>query len=167
MSSIGTYCTLGVLTIAAIDDVKSRKVHNVLLGILAAISVGIITWAYGTPGIQTGVLGFFAGFALYFPLAWMGVVGGGDLKLLAVAGLSAGAMQTLLIGLVALAWGTVLGIIQVALKGELKVLLKNIGGMVKLSPPEPAKLHKIPFAAALWLAGLTVWGITRTGGGLL
>jgi Flp pilus assembly protein protease CpaA len=166
LTSVGAYCSLGVLAIATIDDIKTRRVHNILLAGLALLSIAVILVSEGWPGLEKGFIGSLAGFALYFPLAWMGVVGGGDLKLMAVVGLSAGAIDTLVIGLIALVWGAALGVIQVLLNKDLKSLLQNVGSLARGKSPEEKKLHKIPFAAAIFLAALTEWTMTRAGGWL-
>lgn len=166
MTDVGAYCSLGVLAIAAIDDVKTRRVHNVLLAGLALLSASVVLLTSGWPGLEKGLLGALSGFLLYFPLAWMSIVGGGDLKLMAVLGISAGSVDTLIIGLFALVWGTVLGLIQVLMQHDLKSLLNNVGHLIQGKSPEKKKLHKIPFAAAILLAALTEWTLSKTGGWL-
>jgi prepilin peptidase CpaA len=166
MSSVGTICSFGVLAVAAIDDIRTRRVHNPLLIALALISIAVIFYFEGWPGVEKGLIGFVAGFAFYFPLAWMRVIGGGDLKLMAVLGLSVGAMDVLIIGILALVWGAILGVFQVLLKRDFKQLMNNIGSLARGQSPDQKKLHKIPFAAAMLLAALTEWTLTRTGGWL-
>jgi len=166
VSTVNTYCSLFVLLAAAIDDVMTRKVHNVLLGCLAVISIIVIFYFNGSFGLQQSAMGMLAGFMLYLPLAWLGVVGGGDLKLLSVVGITAGVSATVTIGLIALVWGAILGLFQVTLNGGLKDVWLNIVSLTKFKSPVPAKLHKIPFAAAILLGGLTEWTMNHFGGGL-
>lgn len=164
MTDIGAYCSLGVAAVATVDDLRTHKVHNVLLAGLALLSVAVVLATSGWPGLEKGLIGAVAGIALYFPLAWMGVVGGGDLKLMAVVGLSAGAVDTLLIGVFALLWGAILGVIQVLMQKDLKALLNNLGSLAQGKSPGETKLHKIPFAAAMLLAVLTELTLKKTGG---
>ena len=152
MIAASTICSFGVLAVATVDDIRTRRVHNAVLLGLTLISVVVVFYFNGWPGLEKGLIGFVAGFALYFPLAWMGVVGGGDLKLMAVLGISVGAMDTLLIGVIALVWGALLGVIQVLLNHDFKALMKNIGNLAQGQAPDQKKLHKIPFTAAIFLA---------------
>ena len=154
---------MGVLAIAAFDDIKTKRVHNSLLAGLALISLVFIFYIEGWPGLEKGLIGFVAGFALYLPLAWMGIVGGGDLKLMAVVGLSSGAVDTLVIGVLALVWGAILGVVQVLLNKDIKSLAQNLGSLAQGKNLEKQKLHKIPFAAAILLAAMTEWTLKRTG----
>jgi len=164
LSAVGTYFSLFVLAVATIDDVLTRRVHNALLLGLALVSIGVIYWVTGVAGIRFGVLGFLTGLALYFPLAWFGIVGGGDLKLLAVVGLTAGPINTVTIAFFALFWGSLIGLFQTITSGEFKSVARNILTIAKMKKPEAQKLHRLPFAAAMLLAGLTQWTLNKTGG---
>ncbi len=154
-------CTLGILLAASIDDLKFRRVHNNLLAILAVITLAVVFYTQGISGLKFSLLGFALGLALYFPLAWFKLLGGGDLKLLAVTGLAAGPARVLWIGVAAFIWGAILGVIQVLIKGEFKKLMHNTLAMAQRQKVERADLHKIPFAVAMFLAAISSFVFER------
>ena len=160
MTSHLTYISLVIIGCAAIDDLCTRKVHNSLLGILAFASLlAVIYFRNGSGLIESALiesaLGFLAGFAFYLPLAWFGIVGGGDLKLLAVSGILLGPTPVIIVGFFALFWGAIMGIIQVLLNRQGIDFARNIFKIAKLQTVEKSQLHTIPFAAAIFLGALT------------
>ena len=122
--AVGTCISMVVGAIAAVDDVMTRRVHNILLAVMAIVWIAVMAAFMECPACKTRLLAF-AGAALYLPLALMGAIGGGDLKLLAVIGLSSGPWATLVIGFLALGWAAVMGIFQVLLQGQGKALLSQ------------------------------------------
>lgn len=157
------YLTMSLLLIAAVDDLATRKIHNILLGGFSVLALAYIFFQSGPEGLLNSFFGLIAGFAFYLPLAWFGVIGGGDLKLLAVVGICAGITNTLLIGTMALAWGVVIGVIQIITKKELSSFFQNIKYMSHMISPEEKSLHRIPYALALFFAGATLFVAQKQG----
>src|SRR5271170_5003583 len=102
MTDYTAYTSLAILAVASIDDVRTRHVHNKLLACFAVVAFAVILFFSGLNGLTNACLGLFVGFVFYLPMAWFGIVGGGDLKLLAIIGILAGPTATLVIGLCAL-----------------------------------------------------------------
>lgn len=74
---------------AAYTDLRYRRVPNPL--ILVAAAAGIFLAAYGgLCSLRSGLSGMLLGFALLLPAFVLHMVGGGDVKSLAVIGLIAG-----------------------------------------------------------------------------
>ena len=95
---------LGLVSVGAVTDVRSRRIPNsVSLAVVAAYGVfALIGGADWRGGLLAGVLVFVVGFALFA----RGLVGGGDVKLLAAASLWAGTDLVLpMIAVIALAGG--------------------------------------------------------------
>ena len=76
---------VGTLT-AAIVDVRTRRIPNVLTATMAGIGIGLA--AAGVSGVSAGAsaLGLLVGFALMMPGHALGATGAGDVKLMAAVG---------------------------------------------------------------------------------
>jgi prepilin peptidase CpaA len=160
MSSILTIATEAIiLSLGVIDDLRSRKFHNSLFLFSCAIALIIVLTTQGFAGLYLSVFGFGAGIIVFLPLVLMGMVGAGDMKLVAAFGIIAGWNAVLTVTLYSLAWGAALGLVKSILSGHLKILLRNIVSVLSLQPREALQLQKIPYAVALfvgWLSYLVV-----------
>jgi Flp pilus assembly protein protease CpaA len=161
MNNYTLLCALGVLVAATIADVRTHRIHNKLLAICAVLSVAVVAVSAGGPGLTNAGLGFLAGFGFYFPLAWFGIIGGGDLKLLGVVGISTGPFNILMIGVFALIWGALFGVLQTAFRGEFKAVTQNLMHLALFKKIEKKQLHRFPFAASMLMGALTQWTWSR------
>src|SRR5215468_2765914 len=96
-------CLLGL----ASYDVRSRRIPNPWVLVLALAGIGARALALGPGAIVTGAVGMLVGAALLllpFALGWMG---GGDVKLLAAAGAWLGPVHVIEAALVGLVLGGV------------------------------------------------------------
>jgi prepilin peptidase CpaA len=77
---------VGLTGIAAITDVYSRRIPNLL--VIAGLIAGIVlnVWLGGWLGLKDPVLGFGLALLIYVPLFIVRAMGGGDVKLMAAAG---------------------------------------------------------------------------------
>ncbi len=84
------------LLIAVFTDHKWGKIYNgqVVIGIF--LGVGYRIFMLGPPAVWEGILSFLIPVVLLFPLFRIGTLGGGDIKLLAVAALFLTPYQTIL-----------------------------------------------------------------------
>lgn len=85
--SLWRTASLGViLAFAALWDLRSRRIPNVLTlpGIL--LGVAFLAWETGWAGVWTGFAGALAGAGLLFLPFALGGLGAGDVKLMAVVG---------------------------------------------------------------------------------
>src|SRR5580765_7089499 len=82
-----TWGATGVLAVvAAVADVRTRRVPNALTFGAAAAGMGYATVHGGLGGLESSVLGCLIGVGLFLPLFALGGMGGGDVKLLAAFG---------------------------------------------------------------------------------
>jgi len=79
---------------AALIDLRTRRVPNVLTVSLAAIGFGIAAAGLGRVGLGAAVLGCLLGMACMLPGHVFGATGAGDVKLLAAAGALLGPADT-------------------------------------------------------------------------
>jgi prepilin peptidase CpaA len=116
---------LGLLTLAAAIDLRSRRIPNWLTFSLILAGFGqSFTWAR-TVAPADAMLGFLAGFGLTFVLFAIGALGGGDVKLMAALGCWMGPAPTLFIFAVAAIIGMMIVLAQAAAQGRLTKLFRN------------------------------------------
>ena len=151
-----------ILLAGAIDDFRSRKFHNKLFIACAVFGFAVSVALGGWIGAESGALGFLAGFALILPLVLAGAIGAGDMKLLAAFGAACGWIAVFEVGAFALVWGAIFGALQAILRGEGLQLFRNVARLAATRSSQGVKLHRIPFAAAIfvgWLTFLTYEGM--------
>ncbi len=71
---------------AAVIDLRTRRVPNVLTGAAGAIGVALALTGTGRIGLAASLVGGAIGFFLMMPGYLFGATGGGDVKLLAAVG---------------------------------------------------------------------------------
>ncbi len=80
--------------LAAVIDLRTRRVPNVLTVTLAAIGVAIAAAGLGRVGVGASILGCLLGLAFMLPGHLIGGTGAGDVKLFAAAGALLGPADT-------------------------------------------------------------------------
>jgi len=124
----------GLLMAAVVSDLRTRRIPNALvvygatLGLtlqaLAPTGTGLFP---GTePGLLTGLLGGLSGLALFLPLYVLRLMGAGDVKLVAMAGVWLGAQGVAYAVLWSLVAGGVLGLVAAVVSGALRQVGHNL-----------------------------------------
>ncbi len=102
-----------LLVVACISDLRTRRIPNVLSGLLAALGVAFsLAVVPGLEGLGRAGLGLLVGLGIWFPFWLFRWLGAGDVKLFAAAGawlgpaatLDAAVIAALLGGLLAAGW---------------------------------------------------------------
>lgn len=149
-----------ILLVGLVDDLKSRKIHNWLIVGLLSLTVLAVGIAFGIAGLQQGLLGLCAGVALCLPLFMGRILGGGDLKLLAVFGMASDWNSVLWVLAYSFFWGALLGLIRAILGGTALELIRNTVQLVlPKSQDKDFHFHRIPYSVALvfgWLTHLSL-----------
>src|SRR5258708_2516703 len=80
-----------LVAIGAVTDIVRGRIYNWLT--LSGMALGIVamTGSQGISGLTFSLLGIGAGLVLYGWLFWLGIMGGGDVKLLMAIGAWSGA----------------------------------------------------------------------------
>ncbi len=159
--SAPTLIAAGVLFAGVIDDLRSRKFHNWLFLVCAAVALAGALAAHGPYGFIHGALGFFAGVAALLPFVLIRAVGAGDMKLIGAFGIIAGWNVTLHTALYALAWGAVFGGARALVRGQATALASNMAQIALSRKSEGLDLQQFPYAIAIlfgWLSYLTIGG---------
>lgn len=80
---------------AAVIDLRTRRIPNILTATLAAVGLGLAAAGFGRVGLGAALLGCLLGLAFMMPGHIFGATGAGDVKLLAAAGALLGPKDTI------------------------------------------------------------------------
>ncbi len=150
-------CVLGI--VAAREDLRSRRIPNVITGPALLLGVASHWLLGGTPGAVAALVGALVAGLLLLPgwlLKWMGA---GDVKLMAAVGAWLGYPASLYAVLAALVAGGLISAVVAlrhrsllrSLRGAALLLPGLAGGSARTGPAETTGL-RVPFALAI-LAG--------------
>ena len=127
---------------AAVSDLRSRTIPNwltvggLVAGVVAQVALG------GWTGAKAAVLGFGLAMLIYLPLFMLRAMGGGDVKLMAALGATAGPQNWLSIFLITSILGGVIALGTILLRGRFGKTMRNIrailGQLVRLRAPYEA-----------------------------
>jgi prepilin peptidase CpaA len=154
-----TGLALLLLLAGVADDLRSRKVHNLLTLLGFVLGLGCVIAIQGLSGFMVAGLSLLTAIAAVLPLYMIKAIGGGDVKLFLAVSVLLNWQQVLIALLGSLVWGSLLGIFQVVLKGEGKAFLHNLLAVFNRAKLPEQKTHKVPFTIALLFGFLTsfVW----------
>ena len=116
---------LGLLAVAAVIDVRTRRIPNWLSAAVAAGGLALSITGGGLVGPAAAALGLLVGFALLAASFALRLMGGGDVKLMAAVGAWLGPWGIFLAFVVASVVAMVLALAQCAATGRLRLLLSN------------------------------------------
>ena len=123
---------LGILVaIAAVFDIRSRRIPNWLVLAGLVVGVGWNVYASGWSGLLRAAEGLGLGFILYFPLYLIRARGAGDVKLLAAVGAVVGPGNCLWIFLLTAVLGGAIALILLMFRGRMRKTLFNVGMIIQ------------------------------------
>lgn len=145
------------MVVVAISDLRERRISNRLN--LAGLVVGLALQLVlsGWPGFFSGLSGFAVGFAILFLPFAAGMVGGGDVKFVAAAGVFLG-WRLLLMGLaVGVVVGGVVGTFSLIRKGRFRSAMRGLladlvcisSGVRPTTLKQSAAVETIPYGVML------------------
>jgi prepilin peptidase CpaA len=155
----GSAALLTLLVLAAISDASTFRIPNALT--VSGMMLGLAVTTLMAPAASTGFLrsacGLAAAFACLVPLHALRVIGGGDVKLMAMVGAFLGLPDILPALLFVFAAGGVAALAAAASRRRMRRLLGNVGAIVRSAaigavtgaPAAPAGLvsaGRLPFA---------------------
>jgi prepilin peptidase CpaA len=162
----GTLAFGAVMIAALVWDVRSRRIPNQL--VLAGLALGLTIRVFGGwASLGAGLAGAALALALTFPLFALRAMGGGDVKLFAVAGMFLGPAGFLLALLASALVGGVLGVVAAIRGGVIVTALlrtKDLGvkaatlgrGGDRMTLDTPGAIT-VPYGAAIAIGSLAVW----------
>ncbi|MEQ1875536.1 MAG: prepilin peptidase [Bdellovibrionia bacterium] len=142
-----------ILLAGVVDDLRSRKVHNELVLVCLVVALIFCLYEGGLAGIGAGFLGLAAAVLMTLPLVLFGALGAGDMKIFMAFGMAATWEASVSVGIAALIWGLVFGVIRAIIAGQFKALMLNTIGIAARKPA--GELHRIPYTVALFMGWLT------------
>jgi prepilin peptidase CpaA len=110
---------------AAVIDLRTRRIPNILTATLAAVGVGLAAAGFGRVGLGASVLGCLLGLAFMMPGHIFGATGAGDVKLLAAAGALLGPKDTIYAFLYTAIAGGVLALVVAVARRRLSQTLTS------------------------------------------
>lgn len=129
MSMIGAALVV-VMVLAAWTDVRTRRIPNSLT-VSALLLALALRGMLGGAALLDGLLGAVVAFAVLLPLFALGGVGGGDAKLLVVAGAFLGPKGFVVALLATALAGGVMSLAYAVRRGVILPALLNTGGLLK------------------------------------
>jgi prepilin peptidase CpaA len=166
LSLINTTVFVALLVLAAGTDLRTGRIPNKLTG--AGLAAALVLLAPSGPAaLLGGIAGAALAFALTFPLFAVRAMGGGDVKLLTVAGAFLGTGRVVPALLVTAVAGGVLALAEAGRRGViLPVLFRSrqlvghwaTGGRTGERPTlaSPGAVT-IPYGVAIAVGGLAAW----------
>ncbi len=153
-----------ILIIGVVDDIYFRKFHNWLFLSLFAFTLCFSIFFNGFDGFVKGAYGLALVFALTLPLVLLGILGGGDMKLLMVFALATNTQAVFNVILISFLWGGLMGFMYVIISGQFTELLYNLKGLLFYQiKPLKSSLHVIPYTVPLCLAWFTYLSLESYG----
>lgn len=119
------FLLITMLAWAVLMDLRTRKIHNWLTVSLAVIGLAHALGPYSQITIAQSIGGLLVGFALPLLLFAVGVIGAGDVKLLAGVGAWVGPGTVLMVLLITAVVGGLLAVLLAMWDGRMFVLFKN------------------------------------------
>jgi len=124
--AVVTSAVVAVGLVACVTDLRTRRIPNALTFGAAAVAIVFHTIAQGASGLQTAVLGWVVGTAIFLPLFLLRGMGGGDVKLLAAMGAWLGPREAFWLAIYASLAGGVIGIVVALGSGYLRTAFRNV-----------------------------------------
>ena len=167
-----TVALVALLLVATVFDLRSRRIPNALTASGFVIAIALRFVAGPGAGID-GLTGALLAFVLCLPFFVLGVLGGGDAKLLMAVGAFMGPRDLLMAMLLIASIGGIIGAVDAARRGILLPVLYNCGDILKSWATlgrrgsnrslAAADAHAIPYGVAIALGAL-IWWFVQVGG---
>ena len=152
--------------LAAVIDLRTRRIPNALTGALAVVGVGVGAAQLGPVGLGGALVGCLLGFAFMMPGHLFGATGAGDVKLFAAAGALLGPASTVRAFFFTAIAGGVLALVvavrrrrlQQTISGTVQLVAGGSGATAAIEAPEadnrfayaPAIAIGVVMAALTW-----------------
>jgi prepilin peptidase CpaA len=127
---LGRIVVLGVVATAAVIDVRTRRIPNLLTFGSAAAALAYHLWTGGLHGLAQSAGGWAVGIALFLPMFLLRGRGAGDVKLLGAVGAWLGPMGAVYAGFYSVLAGGVLALIVGGMHGYLGRAFSNLWGLL-------------------------------------
>jgi prepilin peptidase CpaA len=124
--TLGDSVVLGVVSIASVVDLHSRRIPNTLTFGAATGALVVSAAAGGFPGLSFSFAGWAIGLALWLPIYALGGMGAGDIKLMAAVGAWLGPADAVRAALFAAIAGALMALAIATSRGLLRQTVANV-----------------------------------------
>jgi len=142
---------LALLLLGAGLDLRKRRIPNLLTVGGAVIGLAMGLWAVPPLGGAASLAGLALGLALMLPFYATGVMGAGDVKLMAMAGSFLGPGSTLQAVLFVWLTGGLLALGWALMHGAWGPLWANLRALGRAGPVQAASVGKLPYGLSICL----------------
>jgi prepilin peptidase CpaA len=133
MDVVASAIATAAASLAAVVDVRSRRIPNWLTGGLALSGLVFNVWRGGLTGIGLALAGAALGLAMLLPFYAIKAIGAGDVKLLAALGAILGPQELVSVAIYAALAGGLISAIMLAFSGRLLSVLREM--LIEHRPP--------------------------------
>jgi len=130
VSSAARILLIVVVTIAAIYDLRFRRIPNWLVLAALILGIGLNTVLFELTGLRYSLLGLGLAFLVYFPLYLLRGMGAGDVKLMAAIGSIMGPVNWFVIFVITAILGGLAAIALLIGRNQLHRGLSNVASLV-------------------------------------
>jgi prepilin peptidase CpaA len=130
-SALLTTAVMGAAAAAAVIDLRTRRVPNVLTAAVAALGIAVAGAGAGEFGAGAAVAGGLIGLALMLPAYVFGGTGGGDVKLLAALGTLLGPRRTVTAFIAMALAGGAIAIIVALRRGQGRAMVARLSRLLR------------------------------------
>lgn len=166
------YFLIGMVGMAAITDISSRRISNLLVACGLIIALILQLTLPGAGGWHAWLFGVLTGFALFIPLYVLRGMAAGDVKLMAAVGAFAGPAAALKIALATFVIGGIWALAVIVFSGRMRdtwinlrallapVLMRASGIPAQITGMPRESVGRLPYgvAIALGTVSVTVFG---------
>jgi prepilin peptidase CpaA len=130
VSSLVAVVAVGVGVVACVTDLRHRRIPNVLTFGAAGLALLFHGVVGGVSGLQSAVIGWLVGTALFLPFFLLRGMGGGDVKLMAALGAWLGPGDAFWLAIYASVAGGVMAVMVSLARGYLATALRNLRNLL-------------------------------------
>ena len=116
--------------VAAIIDIRTRRIPNALTATMATVGVALATMGVSGVSVTASLVGLVVGFALMMPGHLLGATGAGDVKLMAAMGAIVGPAVVMSAFLYSAMAGGVLAVVVAMRRRRLSATLAGTGRLI-------------------------------------
>jgi prepilin peptidase CpaA len=146
MDVLPTFVAAAAASLAALLDVRSRRIPNWLTASALLCGVVLNVWLLGVAGAVGAVAGAALGLVLLLPFYARRTIGAGDVKLLAALGALVGPHVLVSVAVYMALVGGAMSILIMFLRGRLFIALHEL--FIQHRPPTPSGV-KAPYGVAI------------------
>ena len=150
---------IAAATTAAVIDLRTRRVPNVLTASTAVVGLGLAMSGMSPVGVVASAAGCLVGFGLMLPGFLIGATGGGDVKLLAAIGTLLGPAATLRAFVATAIAGGLIAIFIALRRGGFMSMIAGTSALVfsggsNLAELREAHDHRFAYAPAIAIGAI-------------